>query len=158
MYYLSRPINIWVIDPPQTVDIEIVTEDQKLSCVASIFEEENRCYLNPIDAANAAIKVRQQWIEKDKVKNVKIRVIVCSPSFIGEEVVIETKLTSKILNWANKEYKTIIKCRECSTILVKQNLNDLLFDKNYCSSKCSSKAIKEVSDSLNDNDESEFYI
>lgn len=158
MYYVSIPINMWDSKPSYTVDIDIVTKKPNLSYVSQVYEEEDKCYLDPIKAATAAIAVRKRWIAEDKIKKVTFRVLADTPC-TDTITVVSTTLANKLLKWADKEYKHLHKCRTCNAVLARQDFPfKVQQDHLFCSDECAGLDAAELIKRLNDNDESEFIL
>jgi hypothetical protein len=132
MYFVCRPINLWQPKKAPNIEIHIVQTDPKLSNVSDVFKEENKTYINPFDAIEAA------QILKKKTKVLTITITA------SNAIILKTKSYNKLLTWANKEYKNLRKCLSCSTII---GMTDMV-----CSQKCKDKQ------SNFREEETEFYL
>ena len=95
-------------------------------------------YINPIDAAKAAIINKNDWGYKSA------RMVVEA----NNKLILSTKLDNKINSWAQTEYNIIPKCMMCTAPA------ELLGD--FCSTDCEEQNSK--SKKMDDNEETEFIL
>ena len=109
-----------------------------ISILSGKATKETESYIAPIDAVVAAI-LEAKSLNKNLFK-VQTRLFSFS-----------TRFSSKLITWANEEYKTLSKCEICWSCLSGDRSD------NFCSEICKSQKSKDEADRLNDNEESEFY-
>jgi hypothetical protein len=108
-------------------------ERNSSSVLIDISDRSGGC-TSPKEAAIAAL---DNW-------NNGVRLIVSK----GSDTILNTKLKSKLLKWAESEYRRLPKCLMCSMIV--ESLGSL------CSEVCKEKRMK--TQILDDNEESEFFL
>lgn len=154
MYYVCRPINMFEHKAKPTIEIYIVDSKPNLSFVADCFEQDNTCYINPIDAVKAACSLRKLC---DEAETISIRI---SKQLDNKELVflMKSRLQYKLLNWADNEYKHLAKCKECFQILGGEgNCGDLSTNDLFCGPDCKAKALAEHQEKMRE-EEHEFFL
>lgn len=161
MYYVYRPIN-WDYCGKEQIEIAKLDDEVKLGQVSEVYPEENKFYLDPLEAAKAALSIQRQWYGERPHTGESISIVVgdAVPED-GEEsgILFKTKFASKLMKWANREYSSLPKCKSCRGILGKQSYNHRLqSDRVFCSEPCATRDLEEQISSLNDNEETEFFL
>lgn len=152
MYYLCRPID----SNKERIELRIVDKTPKLGQIAEVYPEDDNTFVNPVEAAEAALKLKSQW-ERDNKKDISIAVWNCKGSEL--EFLLKTKFASKLLKWANHEFLSLPKCNRCRGIRSEQGYRNR-FQSNdvFCSESCANGDLEEQIDSMNDNEETEFFL
>lgn len=161
MYYVYRPIN-WDYCGKEQIEIAKCDDEVRLGQVSEVYFEENKFYLDPLEAARAALSIQKQWYgdHPDTGESISIVVGNAVPEDAEESgMILKTKFASKLMKWANREYSSLPKCKSCRGILGKQNHNHRLQnDRVFCSELCAARDLEEQIVSLNDNEETEFFL
>lgn len=123
-----------------SIEIHAVEHDSEYNLFINPELDKINNYINPIEAANAAIKIRDLYPESEKIKFSIIKDLD-SEEFV---CILKTKLQYKLQNWADSEFKKLKKCLNCPTILSSK-------EDSYCSLECSKKYLFQE-------EEHEFYI
>lgn len=161
MYYVYRPIN-WDYCGKEQIEIAKLEDEIKLGQVSDVYPEENKFYLDPLEAAKAALSIQKQWYAEHPNTGESISIVVgdAVPEDADEpHIVLKTKFASKLMKWANREYTSLSKCRSCRGILGKQRYSNRFQNDNvFCSVSCASHDAEEQADKMNDNEETEFFL
>lgn len=103
-------------------------------------------YLNPVEAAEAAIAIRKAW-QRDKPAD-KIGIAIGDSHGMGLE--FEPDSDESVLKIAKELYEKLPKCDQCGELLPKEFLRVYeIDDSKFCSEYCCEKAYQELVE-LND--------
>lgn len=133
MYFVSRQ-RYW---PDGDLFVEIAAgglDYANPDMLVSKYPGEGQEYLNPKEAVEAAIAIRDAW-KKDSDEEINI-----GYGFTGGHTMPFSQSTDdELINWAERRYNTLPKCAECDGILGKETFThdfaDYL-DEKFCSQYC----------------------
>jgi hypothetical protein len=117
---------------------------EKYGKVVQITRDELGKINTPFEAFLKASHIRRIWNGKGKSK---VRLLIDS----------QIMSISEADKWANDEYKSLPKCKECGNILNgKVYTHNLCGSNLFCKQSCADKNFNFEMEKLNDNEESEF--